>query len=62
MKRHKWDKTIYRGKFSSFEMEATCVNCGCRREKLFMGYKYTLNGQLFETAPPCDSSLKPTEI
>jgi hypothetical protein len=56
-KRHKWDKVIYYGKYSSFEREATCTVCGCRRKKLVYGYEYEpINGPLTYTAPPCVGS------
>ena len=38
-KRHKWDKTMYYGKYSSFEREAHCAVCGCRRVRLTYGYQ-----------------------
>lgn len=51
--RHKWDKRKYSGKFSSFEMDATCIKCGCEREKLTFGYKYEKDGNITYTAPEC---------
>ena len=55
-KRHKWDKKMYNGKMSSFEVSATCKNCGCERERLGMGFAYnTKDGKRFYEAPNCET-------
>lgn len=51
--RHSWDKHRYSGKYSSFEISATCKKCGCFRKRLTFGYEYELNGIRTDTAPPC---------
>ena len=56
MARHKWDKVIYNGKYSSFEMRATCKVCGCEREKVMYGYVYKKDGQTQHKAPECSPS------
>lgn len=53
-RRHRWNKHRYSGKYSSFEIDADCEVCGCRRKKLFMGYEYTLNGKTTYEAPACE--------
>jgi hypothetical protein len=51
--RHSWEKHRYSGKYSSFEISATCRKCGCFRKKLTFGYEYELKGGRTDTAPPC---------
>ena len=55
--KHKWDKSIYSGKYSSFEFKAICVKCGCERKKLTYGYDYVLDGKRTEKSPNCDERL-----
>lgn len=61
-KRHSWNKRRYSGKYSSFEIDATCKNCGCFRKKLSYGYEYELNGQTTESAPICNNTFLNREL
>lgn len=54
-KRHKWDKVNYSGRFSKFEIYATCKVCGAERKRISCGYIYKdKDGKTKYYAPPCE--------
>ncbi len=60
-RRHKWHKTYFRGKYSTFEISAICIMCGCERNKFGIIYEYIMeNGEYsIGKVPPCILSSLP---